>query len=886
MRRRPIDTLELGQPRLQSPSLSLSLSLSPSPLPLARAVRLARARTATWTFAALCALAGPHTAPLAYADDDLPLPLAGASYRVAQEAYAAYAAHRYGESARIAREAIRQRPDVVELRVLLANALAASGQREAARRELSDAIAALGPERALVERRRQIDALIASGDDGTMGEPDTPAFRTARRAYQAYQQKDYDAAIAEANEAIRLAPDAERLRLLLIDALIATNRDADAYQQALDAEKRFGDSEALDTRRHYVGARLAQGFSRDAAAARERGDTAAALQLANEAVDYAPDRMNFRLQLIDLQFEQHDLAGVEKSASGGLAQDPRNVMAWTLRGYARAAQHEPGADDDFAAALAIDDAPPRDARVARAIIADVWIAEGRPQAALDMLTPLADRHGGKSGQPDSSGNASSNTNANANANANAQDDTDAMLALRRYRAQRAIAALAHGKGASASASSASSTSLDTAARPVFDCRADQYGAACDVYAGDPGFAAAREARLAASRGDHKAAADYARQAADAAPDDPQHRAELIDALVADNDTRAAAQAARDTIDAGLLDGMSDAQAGFIAERAGDSTLALHYFEQADAHGTLPPSALADMGYASLRAHRNREGATYLERAIDAGTQAEPGRDAAATPQALADERAAHAEATRNWGFTASMNYRNGGGPAGFASNPVPGVTNNWQAGTEAYWRPFGSLGERTFELYARGYENFGVKGDEPSGAQTLQAALGARVKPFASVNAIFAFEKILPIGSSVRSDWLARAAWSDGFGTALRTDRPSWWTGVAYGELGHYLTHPSTYATFNARLGRTYRLDSISPTLTVFPHLVVGADYDSTIDRSIPTGIGAGIATRYWFRGGPYDAPRSFVDLSVQYRLRIAGDERAKGVFFGAVFAW
>jgi hypothetical protein len=607
-----------------------------------------------------------------------------------------------------------------------------------------------------------------------------------------------------------------------------------------------------------VGGRLAQQASIDASAAHDKGDMAAALKLAHEAVDYAPDQFNFRLQLIALQFEQGDLAGIEQTASGGIEQNDQDMLAWTLRGYARAALHEAGADSDFAQALALanrrdkdraNEQSQRTSRIARAIIADVWIAQGRAQAALDLLTPLADAH----------------------------DDTDAALALRRHRAEVKLR--------NASSASSAATTIDPAARPVFDCRTDQFGAACDVYAADAGFDAARRARLAASQGDRKGAVAAAREAVAAAPDDPQHRTELIDALVNAGDEQGASAQARDVIDAGLLDGMTDMQAGFIAQRAGDSRLALRYFEQADHKGQLPSSAYADAGYAALHAHQNQQGAAYLERAIDAGTHPADG-ETPATPQTLADERAAHAEATRNWGFNASMNYRNGGAQPGFASNPVPGVANNWQAATEAWWRPFGSLGDRNFEVYARGYENFGVKGDEPSGVDTLQAAVGARVKPFSSVNAVFAFERILPIGSSVRSDWLARLAWSDGFGTALRIDRPSWWTGVAYAEAGRYLEHPSTYATANVRLGRTFRVDSVDPNLTVFPHLVVGADYDSAVDHSVPVGIGAGVATRWWFRGGPYDAPRSFVDLSVQYRFRVAGDARARGVFFGAVLAY
>ena len=99
-----------------------------------------RAWAAAWALSALSAI----PAQPVHADENLPLPLAGAAYRVAQSAYAAYGAHRYADSASLAREAIRQRPDVVELRLLLANSLAAGGQREAASRELSAAIAMLG----------------------------------------------------------------------------------------------------------------------------------------------------------------------------------------------------------------------------------------------------------------------------------------------------------------------------------------------------------------------------------------------------------------------------------------------------------------------------------------------------------------------------------------------------------------------------------------------------------------------------------------------------------------------------------------------------------------------------------------------------------------------
>ncbi|MBC8636162.1 tetratricopeptide repeat protein [Caballeronia sp. EK] len=798
---------------------------------------------------ALCAALALCAAAASRADETLPLPLSGAAYRVAREAFAAYGEHRYADAIAGAREAIRQRPDVAELRLLLANSLAARGRLKEASRVLSEAIAQLGPSPSLSARRRQIDILIASGGAGGVpSDLPEPALKAARAAYRDYAKKDYASAAAESREAVRLAPQAERLRYLLIDSLAASGDDAAAYDAAVDASTRFGDNDALRERRRFIGDRLAPDASKSAYAARGRGDLDAAQGFARKAVMYAPARMDFRMQLIEILFARGDLAGVEAATSDAIAIDRDDALAWALRGYARAARGG-DADADFAHALSIeanDGRKNRDARVARTIVADVRLAQGNAQAALDALPPVATK---------------------------TPDDADAAITLRRHRAQTMLRLAA-----------TQTAQIDPRARPTFECREDQFGASCDVYAHDPALAATRGARLAERRGDRGAAIGFWRTAIAEVPDDPQPRIALIDALAAAGRTREASNEARALIDANLLDSMTDTQAAFIAQRAGDSALALDYFARADREGKLPASAEADAGYAALNLRRNEEGVKYLERAIDHSADAPAGE--ALTPEALNDARAAHAEATRNWGFSASVNYRGSGAQQGFAFAPTPGVSNNWQAGAEAYWRPFGSLGDRMFEVYARGYENFGVKGGGPSGASTLQAAIGARVKPFASANAIFAIEKILPIGSDVRSDWLARAAYSNGFGDTRRLDVPSWWTGTVYGEAGHYIQNDSTYATANARLGRTYRVDSVSPRLTVFPHAVVGMDYDSAVDHSVPVGIGAGVAARYWFRGGPYDAPRSFVDVAVQYRFRVAGDDRAKGVFFGAVFSY
>ncbi|MFM0235199.1 bacteriophage N4 adsorption protein A [Paraburkholderia sediminicola] len=846
--------------------------------PIAASAFTLRGVTAAMVAGALCLSSAAAyaqstaAAPQAAPSEHNALPLSGAAYRVAQDAYAAYGRGDYSGAIARAREAIRQRPDVVSLRVLLANALAALRRYSEASRALGDAIAQIGRDPALVSRRKQIDALnvstraVARAGRQLPGAPDAltgAALKAAQQAYKAYAAKDFSGTVRYANEAIALRPDLPRLRLLLIDAASAAGQDTDAWNADLDASKRFGDNDELRVRRSFIGSRLAPKSSGASFAARKKGDYVEAAALAREALAYAPDLVGYRIQLIDALFAANDLPGVQAAASAAIAADDTEIMPLTLRGYTLAAQGKTvDAEADFAKALHANDATQRNRRVARMIIADVWIAEGQPQRALDLLAPLK-------------------TNG---------DDTDPPIALRRYQARQLLAHAPAGPSASSasnatSAAAAPMPSFDPARRPVIDCVVDQFGASCDVYAADPGFTAARATATAAAANDKTGAVGYAREAVKAAPDDPQHRVELINALSTAGDDSAATREAQKMIDAGMLDAMPDMTAAYIAQRAGNNRVAYQRFSMADKAGTLPASADADAGYAAVQAHRNREAAQYFERAIDASARPTDGT-APATPAQLNEMRSAHAEATRNWGFDASLNYRGAGMQPGYASSPTPGTSNNWQAGVEAYWRPFGSLGDRMFELYARGYESFGVKNGGASGIDTLQATVGARAKPFSQIDAIVAFERIIPIGSQVNPDWLARLAYSGGYGIERRVDVPSWWTAQVYAETGAYLNTGSVYATTNFELGRTFRMDRYSPKWTVFPYAVIGADYDSSVNHSIPLGAGVGISTRYWFRDSKYDAPRSYVDLSVQYRLKITGDERARGVFFGAIYSY
>jgi hypothetical protein len=830
-----------------------------------RRLNVIPARLATAALAsALCAPTLLH----AQAHDTKPLPLAGTAYRVAQQAYDACKRRAYSSCVALAREAIRQRPDVMSLHLLLADALAAQRQYAEAGRVLNGAAARFGPDRQLAEQRRRVAALRAPANAaGHVQAKDEEggalltgaALETAQNAYKAYNAKDFAGAARYANEVIALRPDLKRFRLLLIDASSAAGDDAAAWDADIAAVRQFGDSEPLRIRREFIGVGLGMKVAEDALNARQSGDTTRAIALARQAVVYAPARFDYRLQVIDGLLATGDLPGVERAMDDAITYDDTEIMAWTLRGYARAAQGKSeAANADLAQALKQADATAAVRRSMQTIAADIWLAQGEPQRVIDVLGDL---------KP-------------------IDDDTDSLTTMRVHSARKQLATAQAAAADPAPSAEETAQRVAVAARPVIDCAASEFGSDCDLYPADPGFAPAQASARAAEAKDTKAALEYARQAVQAAPQDAQHRVDLVNALIDAKQERAATRESKAIVDDGLLDALPPLSAAYIAQRAGEDQTASDLFERADKITPLSIDERTDAAYSAMAARRNPLAIGHLERAIDEGLAPPEGDDPPPTPQAMLDMREAHAEATRNWGFDATLSYRGGGMPSGPLLATTPGEANAWQAGVEAYWRPFGPLGERMFEVYARAFESFGVKGGESSGAQTLQASVGARVKPFTDLNVIFALERVIPIGSAANGDWLARTAYSDGFGTERRIDVPSWWTGRVYAEAGRYLQAGTNYATANAEFGRTYRIDSVSSRWTVFPYVVVGADYDSNVNSSVPIGAGVGVSTRYVFRENKYDAPRSYVDVSLQYRFKLAGDDRARGVFFNAIYSY
>lgn len=818
------------------------------------------------------------------AAEETDVPLSGPAYEMADAAYKSYAKGDYAKAAEQAREAVRLRPDVARLKQLQAQAEAAQKSKQQA------AIAGAAPKAAA-----------------------NPAYTAADKAYKAYDKKDYATAITHAQNAVRLAPSNAAYWTLLINAQLAAKRLLDADKSVTQAIQRFGAHSSFARQREVVNQDLAGQAGAQIYQALDSQDYARATEAAQRAVKYAPERRVYRLLLVQ------SLLGADRLDEASQALEPllqkgNDPVALTWRGYVRQRQGQrSAASADFTQALSLRGSMTTEDMVnLRLIIADAGLNAGDPDAALQVLESL-----------------------DGNAAVAARKRSAAELRLRQASRQSIATTQAMPPPAlrCRGAANAEVCGLVPGSAPL-----------------DPAYASADAAYKALAANDYPQALSKTREALQKSPGNPAYQLLLVNILTRDKQLEAAEREATLAIDggnhdpemlaqrgrvrealgkkelaeqdyknvlqpgtaslplqidmlsrlherkeasrrfhaaeeAGVFDGMPKVEQAYVAASAGASKRAFTLFDQADQEGSLPPAAIPDTAYAALSARRDPDASKYFRRTVDAVDKG----DIAITPQQLFETRRAIADIERTWGATASLNYRGSSLQPG--SGITPGGTNNSaQIGGEVYWRPFGYRSGRPIEIYASVFESVYNKSNAVTGAPTAQGGIGIRWKPFSETNFIMALQRQIKIGSaSGDGDWVARLAYSNSFGTDLRVDQPSWWTGQVFGEVGRYIDNKQTYSVFEGQLGRSYRLDNINPKLTLTPHMVIGSDFNSSLklpaDKTA-IGMGPGVSMRYWFREDHYKAPQSYVDFSLQYRFKLSGDDRAEGVVFRTVFSY
>jgi adsorption protein A len=738
-----------------------------------------------------------------------------------------------------------------------------------------------------------------------------PAYAAADAAYKAYDRRDYPAAVAHGQEATRLAPTNRAYRLLLVNSLIAAQRLEEAEQALEQGMQVVGDDGTLAAQREILRRNQAQAAGAGMYRALQAGNIQAAAILARSAVRYAPEHAGYRLTLVSVLLQAEQFAEAEVVASEAIALLPDSATALVLRAYARqrlGRWTEARADQDRALQQVQVPAVQRQLRL---IAADSALAAEEPQRTLDLLQ----------GFP----------------------NDDAPVASRRATSQRLLRRAFRPAAVILTNANFPPPTVDCAnVESAQTCTVTP-----GVPSRDPAFGIASAAYKALEDKDYVQASEKARQATGVSPTNREYQLLLMQALLGAGrlqEAEAAASTAvemdpgdaellaqRSTIrrqlgntkgadeDAesalrtgallpattqsrlladlgrmseararltqaqgnGPMDGVSDLDQAYLASRVGDEEAAGASFARADSTGKLPANALQDAAYSALRRNSDKEAIGYFKRTVDAAEALQLKLE----PQLLFNTRREIAEVSRRWGVLASLTYRNEGGVVpGFGVAQGSGSTKALQSGVEVYWRPFGYRNGRYVEVFARGFTTLDSQSGSATGSDSLQTALGLRWKPLSQQNAVLSLSRVFTHGGS--DDWLAQAAYSVDYGTDLRVDVPSWWTTRLSTEVGRYLENPQTYGLANVQVGRSYRLGPPQARTVLFPHLVAGAEYNSTFTDKLSVGAGPGVNLRYWFREDRYAAPRSYVDFSVQYRAHVSGDKRASGLVLTTLLSY
>lgn len=837
--------------------------------------------------------AGLSLIPVLASAETLPLPLTGPAYTAANEAYSAYERKDYDLAIAKAREALRLRADVTRLNTLIE----------------------------LAERDKKLRDQPQTARSSRAA-PAAPGFAAASQGFKAYDREQFGLAAQSARKAITQAPRRREYRLLLIDSLQRQQHLEEADQATTDALRTFANDNTLLLRRQAIRRQLAVPVATQGYRALEQGNAAMAVDQARKAVTLAPEVSANQQLLISALLAAKDYPAAEQAATNALALDDSKTAPWVLRSYARERQGKtPAAQADLNHALALPGLTAGERRDLRLFAVDATLARGEPQQALNQLQALGGDDSDEVTRRRTAASMALRQKNKGFATAvqfappplECQESTfgltcaiwpgsahDAGTAL----ASQAYAALARKDPATA----VDLTNQAIARAPrnpsyrylLVSALTDQKRLPEAIVAAGQGLQAnGEDARLLVMRGrlrqqtgDDAGARDDFTHALALGTLPAYEEAGLYAAIGQRRTARERLQEARSS---GELASISDLQLAYVSMQAGDDEAAHDAFRKADAATPLKPAAAQDAAYNAMRVHEDDESVAYFKRVIDGQKTAETPMSA----QQLFDTRRTVGDVSRRMGLTSTTSYRGSSGLSGAPStNNSGGSESNdlLQNSTELSWRPLGYRNARFVELYGRITDTLWSKNsDSDTGADALQGAVGVRVKPFSSINIMAALERTFPLGSSnVDGDWLVRLGYGSSIGTDLRVDVPSWWTSQLYAEVGHYINDSRNYFNSEWQVGRSYAIGGTGSRWVTFPHVVAAIDYDSKMKSEAgggfssgdAGGIGIGNNVRYWFREDAYNAPRSYVDFSLQYRARVFGEDRAKGVFARLTYSY
>ncbi|MBI5261815.1 MAG: tetratricopeptide repeat protein [Bradyrhizobium sp.] len=441
-----------------------------------------------------------------------------------------------------------------------------------------------------------VAAVLCHGANAQVPDPDRPlegeAYSAADDAYKAFNQGDYKTASARAAASVDLRPDMLRLRLLLIDALVAAGDLSRAEQATVRASETFASNQELESRLASIRQRLAQQPASEGYKALEKGDPRAAIRAARAAVEYAPDVMSYRLLLLSAQLADNNLADAAATASDTIKLDPGNYAPLVWRAYIQQRLGNRAlAVVDLNAALALPGLTELEQKNIRLIAADAALASGDYRAAQKLLDPYS--------------------------------KTDPQVVTRLGDAEAAANHKATLKGDG-----------KNVPMPVQDCRATPYGTVCSLEAplvqsiatpidkAAEGYEAAGKAYQAARAKNYSAAIEEARIAIEASPELLANRLLLLNLLMSTGRPGDAEAEATKVINQGQASGEVFAQRGFARKLQHKDRAAMADWEAALQRGLSAEQArnvrlaLADAALAAKEPQRAQRALERLPTSYD------------------------------------------------------------------------------------------------------------------------------------------------------------------------------------------------------------------------------------------------------------------------------
>jgi tetratricopeptide (TPR) repeat protein len=281
----------------------------------------------------------------------------------------------------------------------------------------------------------------------------------------------------------------------------------------------------------------------------------------------------------------------------------------------------------------------------------------------------------------------------------------------------------------------------------------------------------------------------------------------------------------------------------------------------------------ELGYLNLRLGDEKQADRWFRQAIDhrQAAQAATPEDAEARDERVYRLRSEVAQIENDADLTLYSMFRRGAGAPG-APNPSGRSLTQSQGGLEgAYRLPVPGLGAgRTIQAFGRvlwGYQTNSIR----IRSESYQGGVGLRVKPLASQNLVFSFERLVSLGSAARDDWLARAGYSWALGYGFDPFKTSWPVVMVYGDAAlAFPTGPDLFLSGEVRAGQSWRLGDH---MAITPHLAVlgSRQEDGTVTTTLVEG-GPGVSLKYYFDESEYRAFGASAEVLVQYRAKLGGN--------------